>query len=346
MINFRFHLVSLIAIFLALGLGVLMGSTVVDQAIVDRLDREISDVRAEASARGAENDELRDELDRAQDLLGALAPFAVEDRLRDVPVAVLVERGVDDDAVDAAVALLDAAGAQLPGVVWFDDRWRLAGDDDVADLRAVTNGAGSTATVRRQALQMLAQRLAGVSSSPSGPDGGAPPGEGTVAPGTEPATVPPTVPPTSAPPVPGAATELLRALAGAGFVELEDFPRDLPGEPWARMPRVLLVTGTDSSLLGTGLTEHLAASLQRRGVGVVVAEVYEDHGDVDAPGRGDLLAPIRQGDLGDTVSTVDTLDRDAGRIAVVLALEALAVPAFGHYGAGTGAAAPLPASSP
>jgi len=39
MINFRFHLVSLIAVFLALGLGILVGSTVVDQVIVDRLDR-------------------------------------------------------------------------------------------------------------------------------------------------------------------------------------------------------------------------------------------------------------------------------------------------------------------
>ena len=38
MINFRFHLVSLIAVFLALGLGILVGSTVIDQGIVDRLD--------------------------------------------------------------------------------------------------------------------------------------------------------------------------------------------------------------------------------------------------------------------------------------------------------------------
>ena len=45
MINFRFHLVSLVAVFLALGLGILVGSTVIDQGIVNRLDSEINHVQ-------------------------------------------------------------------------------------------------------------------------------------------------------------------------------------------------------------------------------------------------------------------------------------------------------------
>ena len=51
MINFRFHLVSLIAVFLALGLGILVGSTVIDQKIVNRLDTEIDSVRKENDER-------------------------------------------------------------------------------------------------------------------------------------------------------------------------------------------------------------------------------------------------------------------------------------------------------
>ena len=58
MINFRFHLVSLVAVFLALGLGILVGSTVVDQKIVDRLDSEINSVRKENSERKAANKQL------------------------------------------------------------------------------------------------------------------------------------------------------------------------------------------------------------------------------------------------------------------------------------------------
>ena len=37
MISFRYHLVTIVAVFLALGLGVLAGTTVLDQALVDRL---------------------------------------------------------------------------------------------------------------------------------------------------------------------------------------------------------------------------------------------------------------------------------------------------------------------
>ena len=61
MINFRFHLVSLIAVFLALGLGILVGSTVVDQVIVDRLDREIRTARRDTATVQAENRRLSDE---------------------------------------------------------------------------------------------------------------------------------------------------------------------------------------------------------------------------------------------------------------------------------------------
>ena len=59
MINFRFHLVSLIAVFLALGLGILVGSTVVDQVIVDRLDHEISSVSHESNQLNSDNGKLK-----------------------------------------------------------------------------------------------------------------------------------------------------------------------------------------------------------------------------------------------------------------------------------------------
>ena len=51
MINFRFHIVSLIAVFLALALGVVMGSTVIDRAIVDGLHDRIDRRRAERGRR-------------------------------------------------------------------------------------------------------------------------------------------------------------------------------------------------------------------------------------------------------------------------------------------------------
>ena len=65
MVNFRFHIVSLIAVFLAIGLGILMGSAVVKGAIVDRLDREIDQVRKESDNLRNANRQTNDDLDRA-----------------------------------------------------------------------------------------------------------------------------------------------------------------------------------------------------------------------------------------------------------------------------------------
>ncbi len=55
MINFRFHVVSLIAIFLALALGVVIGAGVIDRGVVDALDSRLDTRRVEVgSHRGRE----------------------------------------------------------------------------------------------------------------------------------------------------------------------------------------------------------------------------------------------------------------------------------------------------
>ena len=44
MINFRFHLISLVAVFLALGVGVAMGASFIDRATVDSLRGRVDDL--------------------------------------------------------------------------------------------------------------------------------------------------------------------------------------------------------------------------------------------------------------------------------------------------------------
>ena len=58
MINFRFHIVSLVAVFLALALGIVIGSTVIDRAIVDNLNDRLDTIKRESSETDKRNDEL------------------------------------------------------------------------------------------------------------------------------------------------------------------------------------------------------------------------------------------------------------------------------------------------
>jgi len=137
-INFRFHIVSLIAVFLALGLGILVGSSVVDRVIVNRLDQEIKSVRHDSSQANSDNAKLRDELAQTNDFLKNSAAFAVDQRLADVPVAIVADEGVDTSSVKSVLTMMRACvGARravAPG--------SLAAEHDDGRDRTVEGGAG------------------------------------------------------------------------------------------------------------------------------------------------------------------------------------------------------------
>src|SRR5206468_5458147 len=99
-----------------LGLGILVGSTVVDQVIVDRLDREIRSVSRESNQLNAENGQLKDEVSKLDDFVRRAAVYAGQQRLAAVPVAIIAEKGVSTTAVSTVLSSVRAAGADVPGV--------------------------------------------------------------------------------------------------------------------------------------------------------------------------------------------------------------------------------------
>lgn len=312
MINFRFHLVSLIAVFLALGLGILVGSTVVDQVIVDRLDTEIKAVRHDSNAANAQNNQLKSELAQSNDLLKQSASFLVEDRLQDVPVAIVADKGVDPGATRALLTMLRSAGAIAPGILWLEDSWKLSADKDLSALQAATDTTGTDAATRAAALAAFARRL------------GQPP--------------PVTRARTKKPP------DLIDTLRSAGFLDFTDGNSSALATFPTRAARVLVVTGTDSDLLASGTPTVLVQSLVTGHVPTVVAEVYDDHNQTPpVPVRGGALGAIR-GDatLSKAVSTLDDGETLSGETTAVLALEQIAGGVVGQYGYGQGARRPMP----
>jgi Copper transport outer membrane protein, MctB len=310
MISFRFHLVSLIAVFLALGLGILVGSTVVDQVIVDRLDREIRSVRHDSSEANAENRALKDQLAQSEDFLKKSAAYTVDQRLEQVPVVLVAEKGVDAGVMKSMLTTLRAAGAVAPGVFWLDDAWRLDAADELTALHTAASVTGNNATARLAAMRVLAQRL--TEPAPRGGRGKA---------------------------------DVLDTLSARGFVDFTDGKKaDLATFP-TQSARVLVVTGTDSRLDGSETLVDLVQALVAVDAPVVVAEAYDNHHlAAPVPVRGASVAPVR-GDvtLSKDVSTLDDGELVQGQVTAVIALEQLAAGTVGHYGYGQGAQSPLPA---
>jgi hypothetical protein len=302
MINFRFHLVSLIAVFLALAVGVVMGSTVIDQAIVDGLRSQLKRVENKADDARQRNEELEDELDRLGGYVEGTSDFAVTGRLDGVAIAVLALRGSGDDAVKDTVTLAQTAGALVPGVLWLEETWLLDDEETRGQLAEVVGeGVDDREDLRSAAWSAIASRLAA----------------GNAAPGSD----------------------VLEALAERGFLTFEPVGEDeaVPLDAYPGAPaRVLLVDGADVDEDLNALLAPAARAFVGASVPLVVAEVYRDQ--EDGPGRGARVLPVQQDDLAAAVSTVDDLDLEEGRVTAVLALAELGRGRAGRYGYGAGAA--------
>jgi hypothetical protein len=301
MINFRFHLASLIAIFLALALGVVVGAGVIDRGVVDTLNNRLDNVERESDRIQGENNELRTENSERNEAIQAMTCAAVENRLLATDVALVAVRGVNGDTVQRTVdaAGSDCGGGSIDGVLWLEGKWALGSDADVeqmADILGVSSRR--PAMVRAAAWRQLAERL---KSGPDQTDG---------------------------------ATDLLAALEEAGFVNYEPVGGDRPVAQFpSRGASTLFVVGSDADVPDDEVVVPAATALHDAGVPLVIGDVYVPN--ADGPGRGSAFSALRGDDiLSTSVSTVDNLDTPEGPATAVLALAALqqVPPVVDHYG--------------
>jgi len=299
MINFRFHVVSLIAIFLALALGVVIGAGVIDRGVVDTLNSRLDRVEAKSDRIQGDNNKLSTENGQLSQAIGDMQPFAVSGRLAGDEIGIVAVRGVDGNDVNDLVTATQQANATVTGKLWLEDKWKLDSSDDV---KALQDALGSTtknkANLRTEGWKQLADRL----SSPG------PAGE--------------------------ASSDLLAVLQQAGFLGFDAVGgstiADFPG----RNAGVNLVVGNEGSIPPDLVALPLGTALHAAKVPTVVAGAWVEV--TDGPARADAVQPIRDNDLATSVSTVDDLDQPQGPTTVVLAMADLFLPSptVGHYGLG------------
>jgi hypothetical protein len=355
MINFRFHVVSIVAVFLALAIGIAMGTTVIDKVTVDTLRSQLEtieeqrdDARKSADQLTAELNDLRDQMRQ----LGAQGTSELlADRLDGVPVVVVATRGVDKDSVDGLRGALDASGAADGGTVWLTDKLALT---DPSQVQALSDALGLTSADAARARTSLVGRLTAEfmdAASPSIPAGATTTttSETAVDPGTT-TTALPGEPPgsTTTTSVLTEPVALLQALRDSGFVDW-DAPQsgstDAVALP-AAGARFVFVSGSGAQVPDTDVVLPVLQSLAASGVApVVAAQPSTGTADEVAKNRTVFVGSIRGDDVLKTrISTIDDLESFLGWAAVVLALEHLPQGQVGHYGVGDGAERLLPAS--
>ena len=325
MISFRYHLVTIVAVFLALGLGVLAGTTVLDQGLVKNLKARTDAAERQAAGIQKELTTVKEQSGQLQDLLGEAAPYLVQGRLSGRSVVVVTYDGSDPTARNEALDALQQSGADVRAVLAVTgkmaapdptSRSELAALLGLPPVSAATSSSRANPSVNqlvRQAAASLADRLAS-----GGRPGGLPPRKGGV--------------------------DLLSGLLDKGFLKSSVAPGDIthvggPGQV------VLVVTGGDRPppVPVTTFMVPLVEELDQHPAAWVA--VGQSFGRSPEP-----LVPLIRRDSsvsGDRMVTIDDLDPEHfGGVQLVLGLQTLIDQnRGGDYGIGPDSQGLLPKAS-
>jgi hypothetical protein len=311
-IDFRYHVVSIVAVFLALALGLFIGATTLRGTVKGDITNRTQSVVHNNGELRSENSDLHSQLSRGQSFDSALQPYALQGRLVGESVVVISAPGVDNNIRKDLLAALAQSGASVAGDVRLQDAL-LDPDQDqflgtLADKLAINGHPLPNAAGAVRALALLADALMTNSQKP----------------------------PVSR----GAAAKVLSAYDAGNLLSVNG------DQPQSAGVAILLAapapTSADASVGAQqqSLLATFARDLDRDGVGAVIT------GPASADASGGLLDVVRSdNNLRDAVSTVDGVDLPSGGTATVLAAAEPAGGRAGSYGSGPGADAPLPSPS-
>lgn len=128
--GFKYHVVTIAAIFFALTVGLVVGSLYVSPQVADQQKRAIINLRDTINKNVADQ---RDEIERYQKFVATASPFLIQNRLKGEPVAI-IQTGDYPDAVERVRAALTQANARLVSVAHLDEAFNRSDDRLQAQL--------------------------------------------------------------------------------------------------------------------------------------------------------------------------------------------------------------------
>jgi len=312
-IDFRYHLVSIVSIFMALAVGIVLGAGPLKEDIGNRLTKEVTALRAEKT-------QLRTELDTAlrgtsarDTYSSAVAPAVIKNQLAGKIVALVVMPGTDGDLVKDTTASLTSAGAKVGSMVTLTDLWadplKRSFRNTLANQLATLVGAPlGTSSPDELAATVLARSILVGKDQPSGPPS-------------------------------------ISASAALDGLKAGDLVKVAPDQIVRSSSVVFLagaVKGANQEETDARLASYvqLVRLLEAGGSGAVVATVSNT---TDLSLSGNLVAAVRKDtDAVKVISTVDDADLPMGQATIVLALVQEHAGGAGQYGLAADAQAVAP----
>ncbi|OLF11833.1 copper transporter [Actinophytocola xanthii] len=308
MISLRYHVVSITAVFLALAVGVVLGSTTLSRSLLSGLTDDNEQLATQVSDLEAQRNAQQAQLADADDFAATVGPMAVRGQLDQRTVVIITTAGADPADRDALKTLLGDAGARVTGELQLTEAFSNPEKaDQVKDIVIRLLPAGvqlPTASDPGSLAGGLLGPLLLIGKDDNKPQ--------------------------------ASADETAAALAGlteGGFVKAAQRVE----------PAQLAVVLTGGAAEGDGAGDQaatvarFATQVDRSGAGAVLAG-----GAGSADGTG-AVGVVRADTAATSIlSTVDNVATPAGRVVTVLALREQLEGGTGRYGSAGNAEAPAP----
>ena len=337
MIDFRYHLVSIVAVFLALAIGIVLGSTELQGPAYNFLNQTTAKLQNEYNQASSQRDAAQQQADLGENYAQAIEPVVLHNLLAGQRLLIITEPGAPASVVAAiSDAATQDAGAAVTGQIALQPKFFDNSDTTLDSLNQINLAMSSAdgivlnsgTTYQQQAAEVIAGEILSRAQRP--------PGIGTATPQ---ASAQPSISPSAGSQQETTAQTMLGAYANEGFLTIS-------GQPFASATLAVIVTPQTAPSDGSAdpldqLLVPVAEELAANSSATVVVSVSADSGP------GSPIAVLRASNAASMVSTVDDADFVAGQSVVVQALAAQLNGANpGSYGSANGASAVAPSPAP
>ena len=313
MIDFRYHLVSIVSIFLALAVGIVLGAGPLKGDIGRSLTAQTTALRADKAQLRTELDVEKKGTATRDSFSDSVAPAIMKNQLTGKTVALVLAPGVDSDLVKKTTASLVAAGAKVGSTITLTDTWadpakRTFRNTLASQLADQVKAPLTSSTPDQLAATVLARAILGGKDQ---------------------------------------STQRLDPAVSAALAGLRagDLVKVSPDQIVPSSSAVFLggpVKGSTQQDTDSRLADYvqLVRALDAAGAGAVVMNLPNT---ADRTISADVVAAVRKdGDSAKVVSTVDDGDLSMGQTTFVLALEEQYSGGSGQYGLAADAKAIVP----
>jgi len=324
-IDFRYHVVSIVAVFLALAIGIVLGSTELQGPTYSFLNHTTATLQNQLGEARSQLTTAQQQASQDEAYAQAVEPAVLHDLLTGQRLLIVTEPGAQSSVVNGISSAAVMAGATVTGQInlasKFFDTSGTAQDSLNQTTLDMAQAAGiqldASATYQQQAAQVIASEVLTASAGSAG----------TRSAGGDQST---------------AAATMLQAYAASQFLSTT-------GQPTT--PATLTVVVTPQNAPSDGSADQLdqmlipvVQELAAKSAATVVV------GSSSGSGSGSPIAVLRSNNVSNQVSTVDDAELVSGQTVAIQALATLLAggkaASYGFTANGASAVAPSPAPTP